>query len=230
MTIAIVSLGQLISSNVATFKKSFELALKSEGKETTGDAVWAWLQDYLPRLRRSQMTFEELHDEFIRNFDSSMPFEDFMKNFNSMCLIDEPSLQRISEINALLSDHRDIQLLIVSHTNVSHLEYIMNQLERVVPTCKAGILNSSTNNQPPVPMIFATSMASQCEHHPDTLKWALDRLQMDLDQPIISFLNTVQHLDGAANFAYIAIPTLTAEHIIEHAIELHGTHSLNLGF
>lgn len=230
MTTVVFSLGQLISSNVQTLKSAFQSALAEEGKDIQGDAVWAWLTSYLPRLRLNQITLENLCGEFNTHFAASMSVPDFTNHFNSMCRIDEASLARVAQFNDFLNEHPDIHFLVVSHTNVSHFDYIMEQLERVIPACRTGIIDNNTTSEQGAQILFATSMFSQCEQHPDTLRYAFNKLEISLDQPIISFLNSIQQVDQATDFTYIpADPILNADKVIEVLSSLHEQKTVRCG-
>lgn len=218
----VFSLGQLISSNLQKLKTGFQTELTKEGKNIDGETVWKWITPYLPRLRLDKITLEDLAQEFNTHFSSSMTFEEFKKNFNSMCQVDASSLQRIRLLQSYLDEHQDIRLLIVSHTNTSHFNFIMEQLESVIPECRTGVLHDNGSSMLDAQIIFATSMFSQCEQHPDTLQRTITLLEIDLDQPIISFLNTIQQLKGASDFTYVAADqVLNVEKVIEILDELH---------
>src|SRR5690606_24876780 len=108
---------QLISSNLQILKNSFQSALTAEGKDIKGDAVWVWLTPYLPRLRRNQISLDEVCSEFNTHFSSSLSYADFTTHFNSMSKIDEASLSRVAQFNDFLNENPEIRFLIVSHTN-----------------------------------------------------------------------------------------------------------------
>jgi hypothetical protein len=203
MTVAIFSLGQLISSNLQNLKDGFETELANEGKDFSGEVVWKWMTSYLPRLRLNLMTLEELHIKFNKHFSSSISLERFTTHFNSMSKIDVQSLNRVSELNHFLNVNEDIYFLVVSHTNIYHLEFIMQQLESVMPKCRDGIIHGAMTSLSNQKMLFATSMYSQKEKHPDTLQCAIKSLNISLDQPVVSFLNTIQELANADEFEYI---------------------------
>lgn len=231
MTVVIFSLGQLISSNLQSLKNAFQSALAEQGKDIQGDAVWMWMTKYLPSLRLNQITLENLCSEFNAHFAASMSVPDFINHFNSMCQIDEASLQRVAQFNDFLTENPGIHFLVVSHTNVSHFDYIMEQLERVIPGCRTGVINDTTTSEQGAQIMFATSMFSQCEQHPDTLRCALNKLDIGLDQPIISFLNTIQQVDEAANFTYIpAEAILNADKVIEVLGSLHEENTVRCRF
>ncbi|KTD46251.1 hypothetical protein [Legionella quateirensis] len=230
MITVIFSLGQFISSDVKKLKDSFQTSLAQENKEVDGETVWNWIIPYLPRLRLDQIPLEQLCEEFNTHFSSSLTFADFKKNFNSMSQVDANSLHRIEQFRDYLSERSDIRFLIVSHTNTSQFDFIMDQLEQVLPACRSGVINNQSTSDLDSQMLFATSMYSQCEKHPDTLKRAITQLEIDLEKPIISFLNTINELNDAADFTYIqADPILNTEKVIEELDERQHC-GLSLGF
>ena len=230
MITVIVSLGQFISSDLKQLKDSFQNSLAQEYKEVDGETVWNWIVPYLPSLRLDKMTLDDLCKEFNTHFSSSLTFADFKKNFNSMSQVDANSFHRITQFRDYLSEHPDVRFLIVSHTNTSHFDFIMDQLEPVLPNCRSGVINNQSTADLDSQMLFATSMYSQCEKHPDTLQCAITQLEIDLDKPIISFLNTIQVLENANDFTYIqADPVLNTEKVIEQLDERHHC-GVSLGF
>ncbi|MBL7478450.1 hypothetical protein [Legionella bononiensis] len=230
MITVIFSLGQFISSDLKKLKDSFQTSLAQEHKEVDGETVWNWITPYLPRLRLAKISLEELCQEFNTHFSSSLTFAEFKKNFNSMSQVDANSLHRIEQFRDYLSEHPDVRFLIVSHTNTSHFDFIMDQLEPVLPNCRSGVINNQSTADLDSQMLFATSMYSQCEKHPDTLQRAITQLEIDLDQPIISFLNTVQELKDAADFTYIqADAVLNTDKVIEQLDERQRC-GVSLGF
>lgn len=231
MTIAILSLGQLIGSDIKKFENAFHLALAAEGKDIEGrDVFWNWLKPYLPQLRRDQISIKQLCGEFNTHFDASLSVLDFTTCFNSMCEIDDASFNRVSQVNGYLTENPDIRFVMVSHTNVSHFEYIMQQLECLIPTCRTGIIDNMTTSEQSVQWLFATSMFSQHEQHQDTLRCAFTQLGIDSDEPMISFLNTIQQVDGASNFTYVQMEkTLSVEKMIDELTSLNQQQTMRLG-
>ena len=225
MTTVIFSLGQLISSNLQTLKDSFQSALADEGKNITGEVVWKWMAGYLPRLRLNKLTLDELCCDFNAHFSTSMTLSNFTTCFNSMCHVDEQSLNRVAQLNDFLNENTGIHVVVVSHTNFSQLNHIMEQLEHVMPNCRAGIVCDATTGEQEAKMLFATSMYSQCEQHTETLQWAIKKLEINLDEPIISFLNTIdtiEKIEYATDFTYEkADSILDVDKVIEI---LHASH------
>jgi hypothetical protein len=198
------------------------LLTADEGKNIAGDEVWKWMTGYLPRLRLNQITLDDLCFDFNDHFSASMSIPNFTTCFISMCNIDETSLARVAKLNDFLKENTGINVVVVSHTNFPQLDYIMDQLEQVIPGCRAGIINDETTGEQEEKMLFATSMYSQCEQHPDTLQWAINKLEIRLDQPVISFLSTIQSIDNVTDFTYTqADPTLDVDKVIETLNTLH---------
>lgn len=222
MTIVIFSIGQLISSNVQILKNNFQTALQYEGKNNSGDDVWNWMVDYLPRLRLNKISLAELCTEYNTQFSTSMSVENFTGCFNSMCEIDLASLARIEKLYDFLNTNPGIQFILVSHTNFSHLDRIMEQLEPIMPDCRDGIITGTKTGEQDAKMLFATSMYAQCERHPETLQWTIDTLEIDLNQPIISFLNTIQTIEGAEHFTYVPVNSnFDVDNVLEKINEVH---------
>jgi len=151
-----------------------------------------------------------------------MTVPNFTSCFNSMCSIDETSLARVAKLNDYLDETPGINIVVVSHTNFPQLNYIMEQLEHVMPDCRSGIISDETTNEQDARVLFATSMYSQCEQHPDTLQWAVNKLEISLDQPVISFLNTIKTIEHATDFTYVpADSVLDVDKVIETLNKLH---------
>jgi hypothetical protein len=203
MTTVIFSLGQLISSDVQILKDRFQSVLLAEGKTVSGEEVWKWLIGYLGKLRLDKITLDELSAEFNTRFSVSLAVECFTECFNSMCVIEKASLARISALHAFLKQHPDVYALVVSHTNFSHLNCIMKQLEPILPNGRSGIITEQMDGLPDAKLLFATSMYAQCEQHPDTLNWAMNTLKIDRNKPVISFLNTIKKVEHSGCFYYI---------------------------
>lgn len=205
MKVIILSLGQLISSDLNKFKAAFNQSFTERKLEFNGDSAWNWLLPHLPKLRLAELQLTDLLKDFNEHFKTNLDFQEFRKNFNAMAQVDEPSLERIKSLNTLLDSDPELRVLVVSHTNWSHFESIMEQLKGVMPECRKGLLTQNEEEQPQGQLIFVPSMTSRCEKHPDTLNWALKRLNIELTHPIVSLLNTIQTLEGAEQFKYIAV-------------------------
>ncbi|KTC68317.1 hypothetical protein Lbir_2919 [Legionella birminghamensis] len=223
MKTIIVSLGQLISSDISQFKASFQNSFLNRQLKFTGEDAWNWLLPHLPELRLAKINLNDLLGDFNSKFSTTLSFDEFRKNFNSMSQMNSDSLTRMKVLVDFLQSHPDVQILVVSHSNWSHFEFIMEQLDEILPYCRAGLIE---NDQaiPKGQILFAPSMTSQCEKHPDTLDWAIKRLKIDLNDPLISLLNTVQAVEGAEQFKYTPVgPNLRMEDFVNAATVFSST-------
>ncbi|KTD74612.1 hypothetical protein [Legionella waltersii] len=194
MIYAVFSLGQFVSSNLDVLKKEFSDWFKKSSVEKTGDDVWNWLQSsgHLKSLRLGKMTVSQLCESFNKEFKLTMSFTDFSNMFNSMCKVDSEALKRIKGFKDFLDQHENIQLILVSHTNYSHLHYILSQVGPTLGKDGFSVIQKEEAWNSKAKIVFAPSMSSQCEQHPDTLKFALGELKASKDDTLISFLNSVQ--------------------------------------
>jgi hypothetical protein len=194
MIYAVFSLGQFVGSNLDLLKKGFSEWFKKNSVEKTGDDVWNWLQSsgHLKSIRMGKMSVSQLCESFNKEFKLTMSFTDFSNMFNSMCKIDDETLKRIKGFKDFLDKHENIQLILVSHTNYSHLHYILSQIGPIFSKDGLSVIQKEESWNNKAKIVFATSMSSQCEQHPDTLKYALGELKASKDDTLISFLNSVQ--------------------------------------
>ena len=195
MIIVVFSLGQFISSDLNKLKSGFESWFAEQGKGVTGDAVWAWMQPKLPKLRLAEISLEDVCNDFNKDFDVEIVFEKFQEIFNSMSIIDAASLDRIAAFNCYLLSREDMRFVLVSHTNFSHFKCILDQLNVVLPPGVKRVINAGTSEVPKDRILLAPSMYSQCEDHPGTLLYALNRLKIDNGDHVVSFLKTIPSLD-----------------------------------
>jgi hypothetical protein len=109
----------------------------------------------LTPLRTGDITLEAFHSKFNQdiniNFNAEIGFEKFKEIFNSMSVVDEASLERIAEFTKILNDNKHIKFLLVSHTNHSHLQFILDQISSKLPCF--GIIDA-TNKWPQDAQIF----------------------------------------------------------------------------
>ena len=216
MIIAVFSMGQFVSSNLDTLKSGFEKWFSEHGKaDVTGQIVWDWMLKNLAALRLNDIRIEEFCELFNKHFEISMSFETFENIFNSMCKLDETSLTRIAAFNDYLKTREEVRFILVSHTNVSHLSYIFEQLNAVLTDYEYAVIHDGTIGIPTAKILFAPSVNSKAVEHSDTLAYALGHLDIDEDDHVISFLNTVKTFD-LPKFNYIdAGKSLQIEAIIE---------------
>lgn len=205
MKTIIVSLGQLISSDTSKFKEAFLQSFVDQNLAFTGEDAWNWLLPHLPKLRLAKTNLNELLIDFNAKFSTTLDLEEFRKNFNAMSQVDSASLARMKNLMDFLEKNPEVQILVVSHTNWSHFEFIMEQLKELMPACREGLIDENDQVAPKCKILFAPSMTSQCEKHPDTLNWAMKRINVDLKNPLISLLNTIQVIDSAEQFKYIPV-------------------------
>lgn len=201
MIVAVFSLGQFISSKLDLLKSGFQDWFKTLKKEdATGEIVWKWMADNLAPLRVGEITLKQFCDKFNEHFQVNMTFSEFSKIFNSMCTLDKASLERVAKFKGLLDEQdEDIKFVLVSHTNYSHLYYILSQLQNLIPET-AVISDDKWSESEKI--LFAPSMSSKCTEHPDTLKYALKKLEIGEEDHVVSFLNTIKAYDHP-HFLYI---------------------------
>ncbi|KTD27000.1 hypothetical protein [Legionella maceachernii] len=201
MIIAVFSIGQFISSDVQKLKDGFTQYFASRNPEITGQKIWDWMVPNLKPLRVADITLEQFCENLNQHFKVQMSFADFQAIFNSMAQVNEESLKRISEFKALLEANKDIQILLVSHTNYSHFNFVLKQIgERLPPF---GIISAKNDWPKDAQILFVPSMHSKCPEHPDTLKYALTKLEVGPEIPLVSFLNTILQFEGHPHFRYI---------------------------
>ncbi|MCE0723742.1 MULTISPECIES: hypothetical protein [Legionella] len=200
MIIAVFSLGQFISSKLDLLKLGFQEWFKTQKKEdVSGEIVWKWMADNLAPLRVGEITLKQFCDKFNEHFQVNMTFTEFSKIFNSMCTLDKASLDRVAKFKGFLEEHDGVKFVLVSHTNYSHLYYILSQLPKLIPET-AVISDDKWSESEQI--LFAPSMSSKCTEHPDTLKYALKKLKIDKEDHVISFLNTIKAYDHP-HFSYV---------------------------
>lgn len=204
MIYAVFSIGQFVSSNLDLLKNGFTEWFKANSVEKTGDDVWNWLSasGHLKSLRVGNMTVSQLVDSFNKEFKLSMSFTDFSKIFNSMCKIDDEGLKRIKSFKEYLDKHDDLQFVLVSHTNYSHLNYVLSQIGPIFGKDNLAVMQKEEAWSNKAKVLLAPSMSSKCEQHPDTLKYAFTELKVGKEDNVISFLNTIQKYEHD-HFAYV---------------------------
>lgn len=199
MIIAVLSLGQFISSKLDVLKAGFQSWFSRQEIEKTGDEVWAWMAKNLEPLRFGTISLETFCEQFNTDFDVKMDFATFKSIFNSMSTFDAATVAKLRQMKAFLDETDAVKVILVSHTNHSHLDYIMDQLEPIIPGCKRGILTAGDNpSVHDAQLFFATSMASKSVPHMGTLKFALEQLKIDLSSQLASFLRTIQETPDPA--------------------------------
>ncbi|CAM3127813.1 Uncharacterised protein [Legionella steigerwaltii] len=214
MIIAVFSLGQFVSSKLEVLKAGFQdwfaaerktekKEVSAEGEKTvTGEDVWKWMAANLAPLRVGKMTLKQFCDQFNEHFKVNMTFSEFSKIFNSMCTLDQASLERVAKFKEFLDKHEHVKIVLVSHTNYPHLHYILSQLKKSIPGGEAAIISDETQWSEDETILFAPSMSSKCTEHPDTLKYALKKLKTTEDDLVVSFLNTIQKFEHPG-FSYV---------------------------
>lgn len=239
MIVAIFSMGQFISSNVKKLQNGFDVYYAMQGVYPPGEDLWNWILQNLTPLRTGEMSLEDFHKKFD-NYVYGMhyvkiPFEKFKEIFNSMSKVDESTLARIIEFKKFLENRDDIQLLLVSHTNYSHLDYVLSQIQHALP--KFGIVDIKNSWDNDAKILFVPSMSSKCPEHSGTLKYALDKLQLNPETKLVSFLNTIKTFDCPPyhySFKYVDAGTvlnldIVRNHLEENELELENT-SKKMGF
>ncbi|ARH01236.1 hypothetical protein [Legionella micdadei] len=202
MIIAVFSIGQFISSDVKKLKEGFTEYFASRNPDITGEKVWNWMIANLNPLRVADITLEQFCENLNQHFKTEISFADFQRIFNSMAEVNEESLKRIAEFQALLEANKDIQILLVSHTNYSHLNYILEQIGHRLP--HFGVISAKNDWPEKAQILFVPSMSSKCPDHPGTLAYALAKLEVHPETTLISFLNSIQQFEGHPNFQYIS--------------------------
>ncbi|WP_131796102.1 hypothetical protein [Legionella lansingensis] len=173
-------------------------------------------------MRIADITLEDFCKNLNEHFKTAISFLDFVNIFNSMAQVDEQSLERISEFKRFLDENSHIKFLLISHTNFSHLNYILAQIESRLPECRSGVIDITNTWAKETQVLFAPSMSSKCPDHPSTLKYAIAKLEIGATTPLVSFLNTIKTFEEHQNFRYIdAGPTLNHKAITEKLNEIH---------
>jgi len=225
----VLSSGQLISADIN------KLAQGLAQKGFDGEKLLGWIKNNLAPLRLGQ-SLQDFHLKFSIENNVKISFEDFETIFNSMCEISTESAVQIKSLTDFLnqSEH-DVQLILVSHTNWSHLNWILNQLQSIInPNITHSVICSDKPWDSNAKLLFATSMHSQCTDHPAILNFALNTLHHE-DMQILSFLNTIQtfnHPSVHENFTYTSLGnTLSAETIISMTAQiLESQHTLSMSY
>ncbi|MGQ3888883.1 hypothetical protein ACQUW5_07600 [Legionella sp. CNM-1927-20] len=220
MIIAVFSLGQFVSSKLDILKLGFQNWFAAQKKEVSGEVVWQWMVNNLTPLRLGNITVKQFCEQFNKYFQVDMPFTEFNKIFNSMCELDKSSLARITKFKKFLDKHEEVQFVLVSHTNFSHLNYVLSQLENIIPDHQSLIISDEMLWLKNGKILFAPSMSSKCVEHSDTLKYAVDKLKLEDNDLIVSFLNTIKKFDHP-HFSYIE-PGKDLEKVME-AVESLAT-------
>ncbi|STX52032.1 Uncharacterised protein [Legionella busanensis] len=202
MIIGVFSLGQFVSSKLDVLKLGFENWFKTQHKEVLGEDVWQWMANNLAPLRLGNITVKQFCDQFNQYFDVNISFTEFNKIFNSMCELDKSSLERVTKFKNFLNSHDDVQFVLVSHTNYSHLNYILSQLQAILPVQQSLIISDEQEWLENEKILFAPSMSSKCTEHSDTLKYAVNKLKLEEKDLVVSFLNTIKKSEHP-NFTYI---------------------------
>jgi hypothetical protein len=194
--IAIFSIGQFIGSDLGRLKKGFQQWFEEHTRAVTGDNVWDWMVKNLKPLRVNEITLEKFCEQFNAQFNSNpdavkMPYPVFEAIFKSMATIDEDSLRAITQfVKFLDAQQGNVKCLLVSHTNICQFEHILSQLKGI----HYNVLDGNKLGFPEEHLLFATSMHSNAELHPQTLAYALSQLDLSLvesDVHFVSFLNTI---------------------------------------
>lgn len=226
MIIAIFSLGQFISSDLNVLQSGFQRWFEEQEKKITGKEVWDWIVTKLPRLRIADMTLDELCVQFNEHFKETIDFPKFQQIFNSMSALNQITLSRVAQFKNFLEEHDQIKFILVSHTNYSHLEYIMEQLQELLPDVQSSVIGGKNRLSETAQILFAPSMTSKCTGHPDTLKYALEQLKVDDCEHLVSFLNTIKSFEHP-KFSYSEAGA-NLEHVMGILEECNRSH-LSIG-
>lgn len=232
MIIAIFSMGQFISSDVKKLQNGFQAYYSQQGTSLSGEELWTkWIVPNLTPLRTGDMSLEDFHKEFNQSIKSTfdgaeISFEKFQEIFNSMAEVDQSTLERISKFKEYLESNKHIQFLLISHTNYSHLNFILSQIQDQLP--KFGVIDAKNNWDDEAHILFVPSMSSKCPDHLGTLNYALEKLKYKLssDTQLVSFLNTIKTFDHEGNYPFKYVDTgqalkldLVANHLEEQEFE-----------
>ncbi len=211
MIVLILSIGQLIGSDLGVLKAGFQKWFSEQGRDVTGDQVWDWMSKNLKPLRTNEITIEELCNRFNAQFNSpsveqpehlveQMPHAVFIDIFKRMATVDVRSLQDITEFARYLNRHQGgIKTILVSHTNLCQFNHILSQLGDL----DYSILDGEVLGIPDENLLFTTSMHSKAELHPDSLTYALRVLGLTLDDPQVHYISLLNTIQGSEFVKYI---------------------------
>lgn len=203
-TAIILSLGQFADSDVEILKRGFNQwrsnqLSNQQNEERLGDVVWNWMSENLsddPKnkvtrldpLRRNDITIENFaqkcNQECIAKFfqeknnvQITISTEEFIAIFKSMSQIKETTFDKIRSLNKALNEidpGRQIRIILVSHTNLCHTEYIIEQLQTEIPELTLNNFKQDESLEPPTArVLLITSMFTGGVEHPDILKKGL---------------------------------------------------------
>ncbi len=223
MIYVIFSIGQFVNSNLDSLKEGFSSWFKENSNPNTGESVWEWMRTsgQLKSLRLGQITTSDLHNAFNSEFDVNMDFKKFSTIFNSMCLVNQEMLDRIKNYKEYLDKTDGVQFILVSHTNYSHLNFILSQISPILQNT-ITVMSKEKPWDIDAKFVLVPSMVSQCEEHKDTLAFAMKELVITENDPIISFLNSIKGLDHE-KFQYTD-PGQDHEQVTEAIDKAHSLH------
>ncbi|MDF1757051.1 MAG: hypothetical protein P1U74_01960 [Legionellaceae bacterium] len=199
MRYVVFSIGQFFSSDISTLKTNLtEFYAKYGHSNITGDDIWKFLasvkdesgKTHLHDLRMGGDLFdfwkETIQVQFPIN-TAGLPEEhellnEFKVAWNSMCKIKPETVVRVNDFISYLNEHPDTTFVLISHTNHAHFENIQEQIQ----THFGDIF-------PHDQIKFITSMTSQQETHPNTLRYAFENqiILLESGDEVISCLNTI---------------------------------------
>ena len=177
------------------------------------------------------ITLEQFCDQFNTHFNSDsnaskMPYALFEAIFKSMTTMDEASIEAITQFMHYLDENKDkVKCLLVSHTNNCQFMHILSQL----PAIQYKVIDDEVIDLPEENMLFATSMQSKAELHPQTFGYALDKLKLNLDDADITYVSFLNTIPASEHIQYINPYIGTEKKLnISHVIELIDTVALGM--
>ncbi len=218
MKLFVFSLGQKINSNFDVLIDN--LTRLSENK-ANHEAIKAWIKPHLTLLRLERfedMGLQKVLEAFNADFQVEVAYEEFLKNWNAMCVISTQQLQMLQNELRSMQD-LPVQMLWVTHSNHYHLKFLLDQIQAFDPSMaeQIGVLGSAECGVASK-VLIATSMHMQTIEHPDTLRQALRHFP--LEGEIISCLNTIQRMDDIPDLRYHN-PGKHMQHVRALMIESH---------
>lgn len=228
MIFAVFSLGQLIGARPDILRGRFNYYLDRHGRgDVTGDDVWAWMQVNIYNLRLGREHFTEFVTRFNQDFNLAVPLDDFATMFNSMVMFSVEARQRIIALYNYIVDNPGMRVLLVSHTNYTHLRWIMDELHAILPNDAVTVLDKIANEIPDAQFVIATSMIMQSMDHRDILVDGLNAMGCGDEGVIVSFTRSVEEIEDS--IFYFADPGARFDHVIDvldHVNEIHSSSCL----
>jgi hypothetical protein len=194
MQYVVFSIGQFCSSDLDVLKSNLSNFYRERGSEVTGNMIWDFITKVdasgkapIYHLRMGMSLYEFWASKILVQFPLDLnpeiqneTFEEFQMAWLSMCEIKPVVTARIREFIDYLNENPDTRFILVSHTNHAHFEYIKSQLQKEFEPF------------PEEQFLYVTSMDSQCEDRPSTLRYAFKNcIDLQEEDEVISCLNAV---------------------------------------